>query len=813
MKVSLLKQLLPDPFLGHWLTTELFPFFSQGLTKFNTLTIQGSLKELSNMGQEKNRDAFELDMTLEDMDISLEKPDVVFKNSSGRLRIKGGKLVVSDIKGTMAGTVVQLGSYQIDDLYDDEVTSRFTIEGHTSINDLAKLSSISFMPEHLKKDGQFLKGYTGQVQTLIQAHFTPPYNSIHFDRFDTKIRKVSSKKLFWGSPIVFDEISIHRDAHSKNVLSGSGKWDTTNFQIAGFFKDDANGSVTVETQLALPLLIPFIEKSKLPLFFTKHEKTYPSKFDIHKHPDGFRLESHITLPELPMISCTDTGRSLLDGDLVMNLTTKDWRRLTIEKFALSYDQYQINGTGKGDLDEMKMTMSLQSPKTVHYVNNQGQKEKETRKSPLNTDLTMDIDLNHPEKSRVFGILQSQSLSCPLPGITSRANDLAVDLIFTGQRVDLNTFDFFLNSNPDSSPLRVKGFVEHDENLKGVLLVDGDSIHWNDILDDSEKKRKKENKTEEEHALSGERGIIISAKINQLNFRETLISPFYLQGYLANDGFYPTQIAARMKNGRLGLTTLPGENKKKNLKFSFFLDNQDITGLNHFFSYNDNRDMKGRLTAGGMVYARGNTMEKLHSRLNGDIMFHIQEATLKGDYILVRILELLSIENLFSKKADYAEKGDLYLKSLSGNLSMDNSVLTSSDIFVDTIAFDATGDLKIDLQKQSIESHLAVSPFGTVDTIVSTIPIIGHILTGKDKSLVSYHLQIKGPLYKPKITYVPLEDIPSSLLGYGKRLLSPSTYLFFLNDTEKGLDYDRISQTLVTEIEKRFDTNINLLKGR
>jgi len=186
--------------------------------------------------------------------------------------------------------------------------------------------------------------------------------------------------------------------------------------------------------------------------------------------------------------------------------------------------------------------------------------------------------------------------------------------------------------------------------------------------------------------------------------------------------------------------------------------------------------------------------------------------MKGDYILVRLLELLSIENLFSKKADYAEHGDLYIKSMTGNLSIGNSILTSNDIFIDTIAFDASGDLKIDLQTKTIESNLAVSPFGTVDTIVSTIPIIGHILTGKDKSLVSYHFQITGSTEEPQISYIPLKDIPSSLLGYGKRLLSPSTYLIFSTESKKGLDYDKVSRELVTEIERSFESNYDLLKN-
>jgi len=800
MTVHALKLLLPDPLLGSWLTSKLFPIFTDGQAIINNLLIQGSLKEISHMGKPENRDSLSLDLTLTDTDITLEKPGSVFTNSSAHLEIKKGKLKVSNIQGSMAETKISRGSYQIDNIYDPEKTSRFGGNLSTSLAGLRKLSSIAFMPEKLQKDSQVLDNYSGHFQATIQAHFKPSYKTIRFDRFEATISDMKSLSLYQGSPLTFGKITIARDAHSKNVLVGSARWQETEFHLSGFFRDDATGSVTIQSSLDLPVLLSFAQKSSIPLGSTDNGQTLPVEVTIHKKDDKFLLESHVTLPKLSMISRTDTHQPFTSGELKLNLTTGDWRQLKINNFTVGYNNYLLKGTGSVNLNKMKMKLNIKNPESIS-----------TPASRLLADLTVDINLDQPDSSELFGSLQGYGLTFPLPGLASPAVNAGFKISFSGRRVDIHNFDFFLEHNLDGTPLHVHGYLEKDNQLKGVLLVDGEYININDIFTSDAETRQQEAETIEEHDLSGEKGIIISARIHKFGLNNTLISPLFLQGYLEHHRFYLTKLAASSENGQLGIKTTPDQNKENNLTCGFFLKKQNLEELDQFLPDSDNRDIKGHLSLGGIIHARGNSFEKLRSRLKGDISFQIQDATLKGDYILVRLLELLSIENLFSKKADYAEEGDLYIKSMTGNLSLEDSILTSKDIFIDTIAFNGSGDFKIDLQTRNIKSHLALSPFGTVDTIISTIPIVGHILTGKDKSLVSYHFRITGSLENPEISYIPLTKIPTSLIEYGKRLFSPSTYLFWSKESKKGFDYEKFSLQLVTEIEQSFETNYDLLK--
>jgi len=788
------RKLLPDPLLDPWLSSELFPLFSQGRALLNDLTLKGSLAQLRAMDQVQNRHVLHLDLLLADTTISLRKPDILFSGSSARLQISNGVLDITDIQGTFHQTTVQAGSYRIDNLYADEFTSRFGGNCTSTLEDLAHLSSVSFFPDQVQQNGPFLRNASGQVQATIRGFWGPDSENIRFDQLDVTIKEIRSKGLFRGSPVLMETITIQKGDHSGNILSGSGQWQKNQFTLSGFFQDDMTGELTIRSNIDRSTLQPFLQESHLPFESTDNGETFPVSVTIKSRDHSLLLDGRFALPTLSMISCTDTCRPLSNGSLTLKLTIRDRHRLSIDDFSIGYPPYQIQGSGTGNLEEMKLKMTLR-----------GNTEK--KKSPLQADLSLLLDLEQPEQSQLSGTIKGSGLTLSLPGLLSPAKDVRFDLLFSEDRVDIRQFDFFLNHSPDTSPVQIQGILKKATPLQGSLLVKTDYLRMDDIFT-SDPDNEQPSEAKGEHLLTGEEGILISARAETLDMNGAQISPFLLQGYLANSNFYSISIAAQLENGRFGMMTTPDTTLEKTLQFCFYLEDQELKGIHHLFPHLDDLDLKGTISTGGLLQAQGKSYEELRSRLNGEIAFHVQETTVKGDFVLARILERLSLEKLFSKETAQVKDDELYIKSITGNLSVNNSIMTSDDLFIDTFAFDASGDVQFNLNNRTVQSNLAVSPFGTVDTIISTIPIIGHILTGKDKSLVSYHFEISGKASDPEVRYIPLTNIPESLLGYGKRLLSPLTYLPFLAKSQTGLDYDTASRELILEISKNLDAEFN-----
>jgi len=94
---------------------------------------------------------------------------------------------------------------------------------------------------------------------------------------------------------------------------------------------------------------------------------------------------------------------------------------------------------------------------------------------------------------------------------------------------------------------------------------------------------------------------------------------------------------------------------------------------------------------------------------------------------------------------------------------DNFVLDGSSMKIS-----AVGD--IDVGKNTIDMKVAVMPLGTIDSVVSNIPIVGYILTGKNKSLVGAYFEVTGNVKDPVVKAVSMKSLGKGLLGIFRRSL-------------------------------------------
>jgi len=63
----------------------------------------------------------------------------------------------------------------------------------------------------------------------------------------------------------------------------------------------------------------------------------------------------------------------------------------------------------------------------------------------------------------------------------------------------------------------------------------------------------------------------------------------------------------------------------------------------------------------------------------------------------------------------------------------------------------------------------VQPLQTVDKVVNRIPIVGWILTGKDRSFITTYFEAKGPIEDPQVTAVPVKSLAKGVLNIFKRV--------------------------------------------
>jgi uncharacterized protein YhdP len=183
--------------------------------------------------------------------------------------------------------------------------------------------------------------------------------------------------------------------------------------------------------------------------------------------------------------------------------------------------------------------------------------------------------------------------------------------------------------------------------------------------------------------------------------------------------------------------------------------------------------EGSLTLEAQLYTEGKNLGDLISHLDGGANVLINKGVIRKSNVFLKILEFLSLQNIFTKKPPDLSKEGLYFESLGGHGKIEQGVLHTENLQMKSPVLNAVGTGKVDLPQGLLDFDLGIQPLGTIDTLVSNIPVLGHILTGANRSLITYYFEVKGPILNPQVEHVPFKNLGNGVAGILKRLfLSP-----------------------------------------
>jgi uncharacterized protein YhdP len=194
--------------------------------------------------------------------------------------------------------------------------------------------------------------------------------------------------------------------------------------------------------------------------------------------------------------------------------------------------------------------------------------------------------------------------------------------------------------------------------------------------------------------------------------------------------------------------------------------------------------EGSLTMEAQLYTEGKLFKDLISHLDGGANVLINKGVIRKSNIFLQILDFLSLQNIFTKRPPDISKEGLYFESLGGHGNIEQGVLRTENLQMKSPVLNAVGAGKVDLPQGLVDFDLGVQPLGTIDTVVSNIPILGHILTGNNKSLITYYFEVKGPILNPQVEHVPFKNLGNGVTGVLKRLFLSPVKLF--EDVSEGV---------------------------
>ncbi len=203
--------------------------------------------------------------------------------------------------------------------------------------------------------------------------------------------------------------------------------------------------------------------------------------------------------------------------------------------------------------------------------------------------------------------------------------------------------------------------------------------------------------------------------------------------------------------------------EKSLKISFNSKNGDFSKLQNCL--NRKVIMEGSFKLNGNLVTTGN---ELFKNTTGRIELVSKTGKIYRFGLINKIFTFLNPIDVFRGNIpDLSEKGFPYsLLELKGKFQGPYMIVEESQLVGSGLRVFSTG--KINIKEKKIDMVVLASALKNIDSAISKIPLLGWVLTGRSKTLLSVPIKVKGNLDNPRVVPASPEAVGEKMMGILKR---------------------------------------------
>ena len=205
---------------------------------------------------------------------------------------------------------------------------------------------------------------------------------------------------------------------------------------------------------------------------------------------------------------------------------------------------------------------------------------------------------------------------------------------------------------------------------------------------------------------------------------------------------------------------------------------DRVNAEHLFQALDvSREVTGTLHLQGDLTARGASWADIKQTVSGNVQLRLEKGKLRKFSVLSKVFSILNVSQLLKFQLPDMVSGGMPYNEIKGNIAIKDGVASSQDMFIRSDAMNISIIGKTDLVKEEVDLTVGVQPLQTVDKIVNRIPVVGWLLTGKGKAVLTAYFEAKGKWSDPKVTAIPVKSLAKGALNVFRRVFELPVRLF------------------------------------
>jgi len=182
-----------------------------------------------------------------------------------------------------------------------------------------------------------------------------------------------------------------------------------------------------------------------------------------------------------------------------------------------------------------------------------------------------------------------------------------------------------------------------------------------------------------------------------------------------------------------------------------------------------QEIKGNISMQGDLTAKGKTADDIIRTSLGSSRIRVEKGLLRQFPTLSKVFSLLNVSQLLKFQLPDMVSGGMPFNEITGTLAVRDGIISTSDLFIKSDAINISAVGSVDLVKEELDVTLGTQPLQTLDKLVSRIPIVGWILTGGERTLITAYFVARGSINDPVVTAIPADSMAKGVFDIFKRI--------------------------------------------
>jgi uncharacterized protein YhdP len=190
-----------------------------------------------------------------------------------------------------------------------------------------------------------------------------------------------------------------------------------------------------------------------------------------------------------------------------------------------------------------------------------------------------------------------------------------------------------------------------------------------------------------------------------------------------------------------------------------------------------REVTGLLNLQGDITALGDTLADIKKTALGNVRLRLEKGTLHKFNVLSKMFSILNVSQLLKFQLPNMVADGMPYNEIKGSFAISDGGVVTQDLYITSDAINISVVGKADIVKEDLDFTIGVQPLQTVDKVVNRIPVVGWLLTGKDKDFLTAYFEAKGKWSDPQVSAIPAKSLAKGVLNVFRRVFELPVRLF------------------------------------